>query len=177
MKDLEEGTIDTKEIYQGKIINLRVDQVKLPNGQESSREIVEHSGGVGILPYYQGKVILVEQFRKPAEEVLLEIPAGKLEKGEETLSCAKRELEEEIGYQSESFKFIADFYTSPGFTDELIYLYLAEDLIQTEQLLDDGEFINVKEFTLEEVKIKLKAGEFKDAKTIIALQYLINLSL
>ncbi|MCK8816605.1 NUDIX hydrolase [Natroniella sulfidigena] len=174
MIDLTEKTISSEQIYQGQIINLKVDQVQLPNGNNSTREIVEHSGGVTVIPYQAGKVTLVEQFRKPAEKVLLELPAGKLEAGEDLELCALRELKEETGYQANSLQKLTSFYSSPGFTDEMIHLFLATDLKQYEQQPDPEEFIELRQIKVEQVAKMLAEGEFEDAKTIIGLQYLVN---
>ncbi|WP_408954622.1 NUDIX hydrolase [Natroniella sp. ANB-PHB2] len=174
MKDLKEKTIDSEYFYQGSIVNLRVDQVKLPSGNNSKREIVEHSGGVTVIPYQAEKIILVEQFRKPTEKVILELPAGKLEMDEDLEQCALRELKEETGYQAKSLQKITSFYTSPGFTDEKIHLFLATDLKKTKQQTDPEEFIKLREVRIEQVTKMLAEGEFEDAKTIIGLQYLLS---
>ncbi|WP_018249989.1 NUDIX hydrolase [Orenia marismortui] len=171
--DLREKTVNSKKIYKGKIVNLRLDEVELPNGNFSRREIVEHNGAVAIVPYYKNKVIMVEQFRKATEEILLEIPAGKVEKGEDLVESAKRELEEEIGYQPANLKWLCKAYTSPGFTNETIDIYLATKLVKTEQNTDEDEFINIREFDISTVGEMMAKGEFRDAKTIIGLQYLL----
>ena len=173
MDKLKEKTVDSKQIYRGQIINLRRDMVMLPDGRRSKREIVEHSGGAAVIPLLDEKVVLVEQFRKPAEEVLLEIPAGMLEAGEEPIECARRELEEETGYRGNKLKEIYTFYTSPGFTSEKIHLYLANKLKKYQPATDENEFINLKKLTIKEVKQKLFEGKIKDAKSIIGLQYLL----
>ncbi len=173
MSELTEETIASQEIYHGNVVNLRRDTVSLPNGQQGAREIVEHSGGVVILPYQADKVILVEQFRKPTEDTLLEVPAGRLEPEESPQKCARRELEEETGYQAGKVKKLYDFYPSPGYTDELLHLYLATDLKKHEQNLDENEFVKLRELTVSDLKAKLNQGVIKDAKTIIAVQYLL----
>lgn len=173
MKNLEEKTIKSKRIYDGKIINLRVDDVELPDGNLSKREIVEHSGAVAVVAYHNSKVILVEQFRKGSEEVLLEIPAGKLDGEEEAIECARRELEEETGYRAKSMEWLCNIYTSPGFCNERIDIFLATGLTQYEQKLDEGEFLRVKELEIKEIRDMLAEGELTDAKTIVGLQYLM----
>lgn len=173
MNELTEETITSENIYQGSIVNLRRDTVKLPNGKQGKREVVEHSGGVVILPYQADKVILVEQFRKPAEDTILEVPAGRLEPEESPEKCAQRELEEETGYQAGKVEKVYDFYPSPGYTNELLHLYLATDLKKHEQNLDENEFVRLRELSVSELKTKLKQGAIKDAKTIIAAQYLL----
>ena len=122
----EEKTMKSERIYEGKIVNLRVDTVELPDKKYSKREIVEHPGAVGIVPITEdGKIILVKQFRKAVEKPLLEIPAGKIEINEEPKETALRELFEETGYYSNNMEYIIEFYTSPGFSNEKIYLFLA----------------------------------------------------
>ncbi|WP_027340028.1 NUDIX hydrolase [Halonatronum saccharophilum] len=174
MNNLREKTIKSTKVYEGEIVNLRIEEVELPDRSLANREIIDHSGAVAIIPYNNGKVIMVEQFRKATDSILLEIPAGRLEGGEKPKDCALRELEEETGYKAESLNFINDFYTTPGFTNEVIYLYLATDLEKYEQNTDPGEFINIKEYSLEEIKVMLREGKIKDAKTIIGIQCLLN---
>lgn len=174
MKKFEEKTIYTERIFEGKVINLRVDDVVLPNGKNSKRELVEHPGGVSVLAVTdESKIVLVEQYRKPMELTTLEIPAGKREKGEEPIVTAQRELEEETDYTCERLEYIHSFYTSPGFADELLYLYEAIGLKKNEKEvhLDEDEFVEIVEVTLEEALELIKIGRIKDAKTIIAIQY------
>ena len=116
MSSLEEKTIKSEEVFSGKIISLHIEDVELPNGKHSKREIIKHPGAVAILPITDdNKIVMVEQFRKALERTIVEIPAGKLEKGEEPALCARRELEEETGYECESLEWLISFYTSPGF--------------------------------------------------------------
>lgn len=174
MKKFEEKTIKTERIFEGKIINLRVDDVVLPDGRESKRELVEHPGGVSVLAVTEeNKIVLVEQYRKPMELTTLEIPAGKREKGEEPIVTALRELEEETDYTCDRLEFVHSFYTSPGFADELLYLYEAIGLKKNEKVvqLDEDEFVEILEVTLEEALELIKNGRIQDAKTIIAIQY------
>lgn len=174
MADLKERTLETEEIFKGYIINLKVKTVELPNGDEGQREIVEHHGGAAVIPYHDGEVILIKQFRKAVEETIYELPAGMIEEGEEPLDCAQREVEEETGYRANTLEKVCNFYTSPGFTDEELHIYLATDLTKYEQKMDEHEFVEVVEMPLEEVEDKLAAGQFKDAKTVIGLQYLLK---
>lgn len=171
--DLFERTISEEYKYKGKVINLKVQQVELPNGKESIREIVEHPGAVAIVPFLnEDTIIMTEQFRKALNQVLIEIPAGKIDKGEEPKECGIRELEEETGYKAENFEYLGKIVTAPGFTDEVIYLYKASDLYKGKTNMDEDEFINLKTFTLKEVKAMIKSGEIIDSKTIAALAYL-----
>lgn len=164
---MDEKTIKTTRIFSGKILNLRVDEVRLQNGRTSTREIVEHPGAVAILPVLKdGSVLLVKQYRKPIEEYLLEVPAGKLEVGEELLECAKRELEEETGYSAKDWKYLGYIYTTPGFSNEKIHLYLAENLEKTTQNTDEDEFIEVVKLPEKKVIEMISKGEITDSKTI-----------
>ncbi|HLR08186.1 MAG TPA: NUDIX hydrolase [Bacillota bacterium] len=175
MKKFEEKTIRTEEIYNGQIINLQVDDVKLPNGATSKRELVKHPGAVAVIPITKDKrIVFVEQYRKPLEKSLIEIPAGKLEKNEDPETTAVRELEEETGYTTDKLSFITSFYTSPGFADELMHIYLADQLHILEHAVpgDDDEFVAVVKLTLEEAKQCVKDKRIHDAKTNYAILYL-----
>jgi len=168
--DFAEKTVEAKNIFKGKIIDVNLHTVELPNGKRATREIVNHPGGVAILAYKdEDTVLLVEQFRKPIEKNLLELPAGKLEKGEDVEACGIRELEEETGYKAEEFKYLGKVVSSPGFCDEHIYLYMAKKLYKGQDGLgDEDEFINIKEIKIDKVKEMIKSGEIIDAKTISA---------
>lgn len=168
--DFFEKTLDSKNVYKGKIIEVNIQTVELPNGKKSNREIVNHPGGVAILAYKNiDTLLLVEQFRKPIEKKLLELPAGKLEKGEDIELCGVRELEEETGYKAKKFEYLGKIVTSPGFCDEYIYIYKAEDLYKgNDNLGDEDEFINVKEIKIDKIKEMIKNSEIIDAKTISA---------
>jgi ADP-ribose pyrophosphatase len=175
MSTLEEKTLKTEHIYSGRIIQVQVDEVELPNGKTSTRELVKHPGAVAVIAITDdNKLVMVEQYRKPLEKVIVEIPAGKLEKGEEPALCARRELEEETGYECESLELVSSFYTSPGFADEIIHVYVAKGLKQKENAagLDEDEFVNVLEITLEEALEFIKEKRIFDAKTIFGVQYL-----
>ncbi|MDR4435589.1 ADP-ribose pyrophosphatase [Bacillus tequilensis] len=175
MKSLEEKTITKEQIFSGKVIDLYVEDVELPNGKTSKREIVKHPGAVAILAVTdEGKIILVKQFRKPLERTIVEIPAGKLEKGEEPEYTALRELEEETGYTAKKLTKITAFYTSPGFADEIVHLFLAEELavLEEKRELDEDEFVEVMEVTLEDALKLVESREVYDAKTAYAIQYL-----
>ncbi|WP_436859956.1 NUDIX hydrolase [Staphylococcus caeli] len=172
--NLYEKTIHKSSIYQGAIIDLEVHDVELPDGKTSKRELVYHNGAVAVCALTpEQKVILVKQFRKPAEKPLLEIPAGKLEKGEARESAAKRELEEETGYIAENLELITEMYGSPGFSNEKITIYLAKDLKEGQMQLDDDEFLEVSLYSLSEIETMIRNHELEDAKTIIALQHLL----
>ncbi len=167
---MEEKTIKRKKVYEGKLINLRVDTVLLPDNRESSREVVEHPGAAAVVPVNEREeVYLVRQYRKPVEESMLEIPAGTLEKGEEPLECARRELKEEIGYEGKNITHLLTFYTSPGICSEIMHLYYATGLREKGEEKDKDEFIGIEKYSLEEAIKQINQGKIKDAKTIIGL--------
>lgn len=175
MKSLTEKTLQTEHIYKGKIISVQLDQVELPDGSKGEREIVKHPGAVAIVPFTKdGKMVVVRQFRKPLEKEIYEIPAGKLEQGEDPETCALRELEEETGYTSRKINFITSFYTSPGFANELLYLYEAEDLEEGKAHPDADEFVEMSEISLDEGLELMKNEQIHDAKTAFALIYWQN---
>ena len=173
--DLKERTVKVNYVYQGKIVNLRCDEAALPDGKPCKREMVEHPGGASVLCVYKGKVALVRQFRYAYQEELLEIPAGKLERGEDPLLAAKRELEEETGLVASELKPLYTLYPTPGYTNEKIYIYEASGVTAGRQHLDEGEFLNVVFLPVEEVARMIEKGEIRDAKTIVAVQsYLLK---
>lgn len=175
MRPLEEKTLKTERIFTGKVISLQVDDVELPNGNTSKREIVKHPGAVAVLPVTaENKIVMVEQYRKALERTIIEIPAGKLESGEKPEVCAGRELEEETGYECEQMEWLISFYTSPGFADEIIHVYKATGLKKKENpaAADEDEFVNLIEVTLEEAIQLIKEQKIYDAKTAYAIQYL-----
>jgi len=166
---LDEVTVSTKSVFEGKIISLQIDTVKLPDGGSASREIVRHPGAVAVLAIHGGKIILVDQYRQAMGRCELEIPAGKLEKGEDPLEAAKRELQEETGYTCQNIRLLHSFYTSPGFADELIHLYVAEGLEGGKAVPDEDEFLELYELTFEETQEAVATGRISDAKTIMAV--------
>jgi ADP-ribose pyrophosphatase len=165
----EEVTVSSETIFKGRIISLQVDTVKLPNGETSSREIVRHPGAVAILALLDDRMLVVEQYRKPLERSLVEIPAGKLEPGEDPLEAAKRELEEETGYRCETLKHLCSFYTSPGFADELLHIYVAQELLPGQLKPDEDEFLECEAITLEQAQQYINQQRISDAKTITAV--------
>jgi ADP-ribose pyrophosphatase len=174
MDHLIEKTVNTREIYKGKIIDLQLEDVILPDGGKSTREIVRHPGAVAVIAVTEDKkALMVRQYRKALGKVITEIPAGKLEKGEDPMACAKRELLEETGYTCRDMEKIASFYTSPGFADELITLYFTDSLIYMgEQDTDEDEFLDVLELTANEIANLTESEEIHDAKTMYASMYL-----
>ena len=170
---LTEFFLTTERIYEGKIINLRRDMVRLPNGKEASREVVEHPGAVAVVPVLpDGRILLVRQFRHPVGQILLEIPAGKLDAGEDPDVCAVRELEEETGYRAGKIERRSSVFTGPGFTDEVIHIYVACDLRKTALNPDEDEFLEVQAYEQSEVRRLIREGSICDAKTIAGLYLL-----
>lgn len=167
-----EKTIKEKEIYNGKIISLKVAEVEVPNNIRAFRELVYHPGGVGVLAYIdEDTILLVQQYRKPFEKIMLEIPAGKLEKGEEPEECGKRELEEETGYKAENFTYLGKIVSSPGFCNEVVYLFKATELYSGKIGGDADEFISLHRIKKDKVLQMIRSGEIVDAKTISAFMF------
>ena len=165
-----EKTVKSEKIFSGKIIDIRVDTVRLPNGNTSTREIVDHPGGVGIIPITdRQEVIMVRQFRKPVDEVCLEIPAGRLNYGEDPYACGIRELEEETGYKSKHIRSLGHFYSTPGITNEILHLYMATGLYKGEINLDEDEFVETEVIPLLQLVDMVMRGDIRDAKSMIAV--------
>jgi ADP-ribose pyrophosphatase len=166
----EEITLSSRRAYEGRLLHLRVDTVRLEGGYVTEREIVEHPGAVAIVALNGGgKVLLVRQFRQAAREVLWEVPAGTREAGEDSEACARRELQEETGYQASHMEQFLRFYTSPGFCTEQIDLYLATGLSPVPRTLEADEAIEVEAVPLGEAWEMIRRGEIRDAKTITGL--------
>lgn len=165
----EEKTIESKKVFEGSIIDLRVEKVQFPNGKTAYRELVDHPGGVGVIALTdEGKIPLVKQYRKPFEKILYEIPAGKLDKNEEPLKCGQRELKEETGYSANEFIPLGYIYPSPGFVNETTYMFFAKGLTKGMDNPDDDEFLDVEEFTVDEVEKMILNNEVNDAKSVAA---------
>lgn len=171
--NLEEKTIKTETIYKGKIIDVTLDDVQLPNGKTSKRELVKHPGAVAVIAITdEQNILMVKQFRKPLERSLVEIPAGKLEHGEAPEDSARRELEEETGYKAANLEYVTSFYTSPGFADEIVHLYYSDQLVKGSQQTDEDEFVELIEVSLRQAEELFQNKEIYDAKTAYAVQYL-----
>jgi len=171
--NLEEKTVSSKTIFNGKIVRLKVFNVSLPDKTYTKREIIMHQGAVAILPVLpDGRIILIKQYRKAIEKVMLEIPAGTLEKGETPLTCAKRELQEETGFKGHLFKKLLDFYPSAGYSSERIYVYKASGLTEAEKSPDPDEFIETVILPISKIKNLIRRGTIKDSKTLIAFSAL-----
>ena len=167
--ELKEKTISSEEIFSGRILHIRRDTVELPGGGRSFREVVDHPGGVCVLALDdENRVLLVRQFRYPYEKVLTELPAGKLEIGEDPEQAALRELREEAGASPGTFQSLGELYPSPGYCGEIIRMYLARKLTFGEASLDEGEFLNVERMDFARLVELVLSGEIRDAKTIAA---------
>lgn len=172
--DFKEKQIKSELVYNGKVVKLFVDEVKCPNNNISKREIVKHNGGVCILAIIENKVILEKQYRYAYDEILYELPAGKLEENEDSYEAGLRELEEETGYKAEKLISYGQMYPTCGYSNEIIYLYVAEDICKTNRHLDEDEFIDVEFVELEKVVEMINKGVIKDAKTICLIsKYLL----
>ena len=168
--DYVEKTVSKNYLYKGKILSLRKDDALTADGKPCVREIIEHSGGACVLYVEDNKVLLVRQYRYAYGESIYEIPAGKLDKGEDPAIAAARELEEEAGLKAGRLEKLFVIYPTPGYTNEKIYLYRAYDCQKVAAHLDEGEFLDVVYLPIEQVKEMLQNGQINDGKTIIALQ-------
>lgn len=165
--ELREVTIESTEAFSGRLVKLRVDRVRLPNGRESTREIVVHRGAIAVVPLADNdKIVMIRQFRQAAGEVLVEIPAGTLEPGEDPDACAHREMQEEIGYRADRLELMFRSYLAPGYSTEMLHTFLARGLTQVSAEREPDEFIEVIEVPIDEALRMIQTGEIKDAKTI-----------
>ena len=169
--NLTEKTVRKNYVYRGKIINLRADDALLPDGKPCKREVVEHPGGACVLFVREGKILLVRQFRYAYGEELLEIPAGKLNPGEDPALTAARELEEETGFVPRQVHLLYTMYPAPGYTNEKIYIYEAEGVKEGSVHPDEDEFIASAFYPVEQVRAMIEQGQIRDAKTIVAVQH------
>jgi ADP-ribose pyrophosphatase len=170
MSDIEEKILSSEPIYDGKLVKLYRETVQLPNGNRAEREIVRHPGAVAMVPILPtGEVLLVRQYRTAAQRVLLEIPAGTLEPGEDPRIAAARELQEETGYKPGKLVRLGAEFTAPGYTTEIIYLFVATELESARLDADDDEFIEVVRLPFDEALRQVIAGEIPDGKTQVAL--------
>lgn len=157
-------------LYNGRILDLARETHRMPDGREARFEVVQHPGGAAALPILpDGRLILIRQFRPAIEDYILEIPAGRLEPGEDGATCVARELQEEIGYRAGRLEKLGEIYSSVGFCNELIHIFLARDLQPVERALEPDEFIEPQLMTLDEALAQLDRGRLQDAKTRVAL--------
>ena len=161
----------TRNIYTGRVVNLRLETVTLPNGATVEMELIHHPGAAAIVPMKDDEtVLLIRQYRHAVGGYILEIPAGKLDPGEDPRDCAARELEEEIGFRASSLEPVITFFTTPGFTDEVIHIFKATGLTLGTQNLDHDEVLDVMELPLERAISQIEDGTIRDGKTIVGLQ-------
>lgn len=170
---LNEEILNEKLIHKGNFMDFVNIDVKLPNGKNANRDVIKHPGACAVIAFLDSEnIILVEQFRLPLNKTLLEIPAGKLNKKEDPMDCAKRELQEETGYVAKEIEYLGSIATAPGFCDEIIHLYKAWNLSLGEKNEDEDEFTSVKVLNINDLKEMIKNGEIIDGKTISVLSYL-----
>lgn len=170
MDELKETKITSDTVYDGVLLHVRKDMVELPNGKTSVREYIQHPGAVGLIAYLpNGNILLLNQFRYPLKKVFIEIPAGKIDPDETPEATGLRELEEETGYRAGTLRFLTKIHPCIGYSDEVIYIYEAFDLIKGDKKPDDNEFMDVFELPLDEAVRKTKAGEITDVKTMIGI--------
>jgi ADP-ribose pyrophosphatase len=176
MSDLKEDKISSTQIFSGKLIDLYLDNVRLPNGKQSTREWLNHPGAVCLVPILNnGDILLIRQFRYGPREEFIEIPAGKLDKNEEPLKCGLRELEEETGYKSNKLTFLTNIHPAIGFSNEKMWMYLAEELELSEKKLDDDEFLELLPTPLNVALEWVFSGKITDVKTIIGILWMKEL--
>ena len=165
--ELMEKTVESKTLFEGHIVTLKLDRAQLPNGSLASREVVEHPGGVAVLPLdAEGRVVMVRQYRYPLHNTLLELPAGKLEKGEDHRVCGIRELQEEVGITADEVIYLGGLYLSPGYSNEVLHLYLARGLHQGECHPDEDEFLEGERIPFPALVEQVMSGEIADGKTV-----------
>ena len=171
-----EKSIKSDTIYDGKILKLRVDTVELVNKKYSKREIVDHQKGVGIIAFDEdNKLWMVKQYRKAIDKVTLEIPAGLVESNELPIETAKRELQEEVGFYPEEISYLFDMHASPGFTNDKLSFFLAQNLVKSELEQDEDENVEASLYEVDDLYNMIENGELTDAKTIIAILYALKL--
>jgi ADP-ribose pyrophosphatase len=180
---VNDARVSSKRLHTGRIINLDLDQVRFPNGSMGELEMVRHSGAAAVLPFLSDphgedpQILLLKQYRYAAEGYLYEVPAGRLDEGEDPADCARRELREETGCTAESVEHLISFYTTPGFTDEKIHLFIATGLTQGKSGHESDEFIEVLTLPLSRALNMVRSGEISDGKTALALLYVAGFTI
>jgi ADP-ribose diphosphatase len=169
---MRDRVLGSRTIFEGSVLKLRVDDVEAADGHRSTREVIEHGGAVGIVCVHAEQIVLVRQYRHATGEVLLEIPAGKLDPDEDPAACAARELVEEVGLRPGHLEHLATYYTTPGFTNERFHLYLTQDVEEARAGTDAGEVIEVERYPVTDVRQLLTSGEIRDAKSLLGLALL-----
>lgn len=170
---LKETRVGGASVYDGHFLKIERDTVRLPDGKDAVREYIRHPGAVVILPLFDdGSVLLERQFRYPLDQVFVEFPAGKIDAGEDTLACAKRELQEETGYVARDWQFVCTIHNAIAYSDEHLEIYLARGLEAGERKLDDGEFLDIFKAPLPELLEMVRQGKVTDVKTVIGAFWL-----
>lgn len=169
-KKLVETLMRKRIVYRGRMVDFRVDTVRLPNGKSATREFMDHPGAVGVVAFIDPKtIVMVRQYRFPVREITLELPAGKLDSGESRLSCVRRELREETGFTAKSMKPLITYWPTSAFCNEILYLYVAKGLTRGEMQPDEDEFLEVVELPFAKALELVRRGRIKDSKTVIGL--------
>ena len=173
---MEEKSISSDYVYRGKILDVRLETIMLPEGKTGQREIVDHGDSIVVVPVDKdNQIVLVKQYRKALEAFLLEAPAGGIEEDETPNDAALRELQEEIGYTSDSIEYMGGFWIAPGFCNEYMHSYIARDLIESQLPPDEDESIEIVSVPISEIPDLIRSGEIEDAKAISALLMALNL--
>jgi ADP-ribose pyrophosphatase len=172
---LREETISSQTVFQGRLLQVRCDSIRLPDGAQATREFIVHPGAVMVVPILDdGRLVMERQWRYPLAQVMLEFPAGKLEAGEPTLQCAQRELLEETGYRAREWALAGALHNAIAYSNERIEIWFARGLTAGERRLDEGEFLDLQICSVDELDRRCAAGEVTDAKTLVGLQWLQN---
>ncbi|NRR29868.1 NUDIX hydrolase [Oxalobacteraceae bacterium] len=175
-KHLKETRLGGEMVYEGHFLKVQRDEVALPDGKHTAREYILHPGAVVILPLLDdGRVLMERQFRYPLDQVFIEFPAGKIDPGEDPLSCAKRELEEETGYHATEWEFVTTIHNAIAYSDEHLDLYLARGLTAGDAKLDEGEFLEIFTASIDELLLWVREGRITDVKTVIGIFWLDKL--
>lgn len=169
MKKFKETQISSEKVFSGKLLQVYKDQVELPNGNTASREYIKHQGAAVVIPIHNNEIIFVKQYRYPTQQVMLELPAGKIDPGEDEFTTVQRELGEETGYTTDKIFQLQPIHPCVGYSDEIIHLFLAEGLQPCELTPDEDETLEVVSITLDEAMGKIFSGEITDSKTIIGI--------
>jgi ADP-ribose pyrophosphatase len=173
--DNQEKTLESKYIFKGRVVNLRVDNVITSDGRHTTREIVEHPACIAVIPLdTEDNILMVSQYRTPVKKILLEIPAGGIEKGEDVKAAVMREMQEEIGFKPKKLVFLAGFYSSAGFCDEYLHLYLATDLIPSRLHAEDTAEIKLVRVPVKQALGMIKSGKIQDAKSVAGILLLLE---
>jgi ADP-ribose pyrophosphatase len=169
---LIEKFVSKKTIWRGRAVDFRVDTVRLPNGKLATREFMDHPGAVGIVPFLdKNHVVMVRQYRYPVGEVTLELPAGKLDKGESIMKCLKRELQEETGYTARKIAPLIQYWPTSAFANEVLHLYVAENLVPGKMNTDEDEFLQCVVMPFKKALAMVKRGEIRDSKTVVGILF------